>query len=232
MKQFSIGVRLAVWYCLSVAAIIVLFAAGSWFALKASLYHSIDRDLGYRMATVEPFIENHALHSQEQFAKVSANSSDASIIGVFVQITDDDSRVVYESDVLVSHRVPVMPRGMPDGSISVTTVGQRGWPVRVASKRVVVEGAGLTIHLVEPLRDVGSLREYTLHFSLLVPLALLATTTVGYWMSRRALVPVEQIRKEADGIDPADLTARLRVPATDDETGAPGADIECHAGAD
>lgn len=218
MKHLSIGVRLAVWYCLSVAAIIVLFAAGSWFALKASLYHSIDRDLGYRMAAVEPFIENHALHSREQFAKVFANSSDASIIGVFVQITDDDSRVVYESDVLASHRVPVMPRGMPDGSISVTTVGQRGWPVRVASKRVVVEGAELTIHVVEPLRDVlGSLREYRLHFSLLVPLALLATTTVGYWMSRRALVPVEQIRKEADGIDPSDLAARLRVPATDDE---------------
>ena len=218
MKRLSIGIRLAAWYFLSVAAIVGLFAAGSWFALKASMYHSIDRDLGYRMAAVEPFIESHGFRVREQFARALANSSDASIIGVFVQITDDSAGVVYESDVLASHRVPVMPQGPRDGTISLSTVGQGGWPVRVASKHVVVEGAGLTIHVVEPLRDVlGSLREYTLYFSLLIPLALLATTTVGYWMSRRALVPVEQIRKEADAIAPADLTARLRVPETDDE---------------
>jgi signal transduction histidine kinase len=36
-------------------------------------------------------------------------------------------------------------------------------------------------------------------------------------MSRTALAPVEQIRKEAESIDPADLTTRLRVPPTDDE---------------
>ena len=32
-----------------------------------------------------------------------------------------------------------------------------------------------------------------------------------------ALAPVEQIRKEAEAIYPADLTTRLRVPHTDDE---------------
>ena len=218
MKSLSIQVRLTAWYLLSLAIIVALFAGGSWLALKASMYHSIDRDLRYRIATVIPFIESHSLNTREQFEKVFANSSDSSIVGVFVQITNDQAALLYESDVLASHRVPLMPTGLPDGSISIATGGERGWPVRVASRRIVVDGTGLTVHVVEPLRDLlSSLREYGLYLALLVPGVLLLTATAGYWMSRRALAPVEHIRKEAEAIDPADLTTRLRVPPTDDE---------------
>ena len=46
---------------------------------------------------------------------------------------------------------------------------------------------------------------------------MLITTTAGYWISRRALAPIEEIRKEAEAIEPTDLATRLRVPAIDDE---------------
>ncbi len=218
MKHLSIQFRLALWYFLSVAAIVALFAAGSWFALRASMFHSIDRDLQYRMTAVVPFIQSRSLNSHEQFARTFASSSDSSIVGVFIQVTDEQSDIIYQSDILRSHRVPVMPPGPPDGSIALTTVGERGWPVRVAGKRVVVDGAPFTIHVVEPLRDMlGSLREYTTWLTFLIPLTLLLTTAAGYWLSRRALAPVEQIRKQAEAIDPTDLAARLRDPGTDDE---------------
>jgi signal transduction histidine kinase len=48
---------------------------------------------------------------------------------------------------------------------------------------------------------------------------LLLNAGAGFWTSRRALAPAEQIRREADAIDPADLTARLQVPRHDDELG-------------
>ncbi len=218
MKSLTIQARLTAWYFLSVAIIVTLFAAGSWFAMKASMYHSTDRDLHYRIGAVVPFIESHALNTRAGFSKVFAGSSDSSIVGVFVQITDEQSGILYESDVLRSHRVPLLPMAAPDGSLSMTTVSGHGWPVRVVSQRVVVEGVGLTVHVVEPLRDLmESLREYRLDLTLLMPAALLLTTTAAYWLSRRALAPVEQIRNEAEAIDPADLTTRLRVPPTDDE---------------
>ena len=220
MKRLPIHVRLTAWYLLSLTIIIMLFAIGSWYAMKKSMYHSIDRDLGYRMRAVVPFIENHSLNTPEDFKKTFAKSSDSSILGVFVQITDATSRVLYESDVLTSHQVPVFARGEPDESISRMTVNERGWAVRVASKRVTVDGVELTVHVVEPLRDLlSSLHELTLYFALLVPIALLLTAITGYWISRRALAPVEQIRREADAIDPTDLTARLQVPRIDDELG-------------
>jgi two-component system, OmpR family, heavy metal sensor histidine kinase CusS len=218
MKRFTIQARLTAWYLLSSAIIVALFAGGSWLAMKASMYHSVDRDLSYRVASVVPFIESHSLNTPDQFARVFTVSSDSSVVGVFVQITDAQSRILYVSDILSSHHVPVLPAGPEDGSISVSTAGGPGWPVRYASQRIVVDGIPLTVHVVEPLRDLmSSLREYSLDLALLIPFALLLTTTVGYLMSRRALAPVEQIRQQAQAIDPADLTTRLQVPPTDDE---------------
>ncbi len=217
MKSLTIQLRLTAWYFLSLAIIVAIFAGGSWFAMKASMYHAIDRDLGYRMGTVVPFIQSHSLDNRDQFAKAFATSADSSVIGVFVQVTDETG-ILYESDVLRSHRVPLLPAGPSDGSMSITSVHGHGWPVRFASQHLVVGGAGLTVHVVEPLRDVmGSLRDYRLYLTLLIPIALLITTTAGYWISRRALAPIEQIRREAEAIDPTDLATRLRVPPTDDE---------------
>jgi heavy metal sensor kinase len=218
LKSFSIQIRLTAWFLVSLAIIVALFAGGSWLALKASMYHSIDRDLRYRIATVIPFIESHSLNTREQFEKAFASSSESPIVGLFVQVTDDQETLLYESDVLASHRVRRMPPGRADGSVSIKTFDGHGWPMRVASRHIVVAGIGLTVHLVEPLRDLlGSLREYGLYLALFLPVVLIVTATAGYWLSRRALAPVEQIRRETEAIDPADLTTRLRVPATDDE---------------
>ena len=218
MKRLTIQARLTLWFFLSLAAIATLFVTGSWLAMRASMYHSIDRDLRYRIGMVVPFIQLETLNTRERFAAEFANPKEEPIVGVFVQITDDRQAILYESDVLRSHHVPVLPEGTPDGSVSIATGGADGWPVRVASRRIVVGGIPLTVHVAEPLRDLlNSLREYASYLAFLVPVVLLLATLAGYWMSRRALLPVEQIREEADAIDPSDLAARLHVPPTEDE---------------
>jgi len=218
MKRFTIQARLTAWYLLSSTIIVALFAGGSWFAMRASMYHSIDRDLRYRVDAVVPFIQSRALDTHEEFAHTFTSSSDSSVVGVFVQITDNHSQILYQADLLTSHHVPVLPAGPADGSISLSTAGGPGWPVRVASRRVVIEGIPLTVHVIEPLRDLmSSLREYNFDLAILIPIALLLTSTLAYWISRRALAPVEHIRQQAEAIDPADLTTRLQVPPTDDE---------------
>jgi heavy metal sensor kinase len=220
LKDLPIHVRLTAWYLLSLAVIVTLFAVGSWYAMRLTMYHSIDSDLSYRMDAVVPFIESHSLNTPANFRKTFANSRDSAIVGVFVQITDASSNLLYESDVLDEHHVPIFARGASNGAVETSTVRYRGWAVRVATKRVTVDGMELTAHVVEPLSDLlRSLHELTIYFALLVSVALLLTAGAGFWTSRRALAPVEQIRREADAIDPADLTARLQVPPHDDELG-------------
>src|SRR5215472_2299028 len=218
MKTLTIQARLTAWYFLSLAVILALFSGGSWIALRTSMYHSIDRDLAYRMRAVVLFVQSHWLGTREDLEREFTGSSDASVVGVFVQIADDQNRILYQSDVLRSHGVRTLPPASLDGSTSTRTVADRRWPVRIASQHINIAGTGLMIHVVEPLRDVlGALREYALYLALLIVIGLLLTTTAGYWISRRALAPVEEIRKQAEAIDSADLATRLPVSSADDE---------------
>ena len=217
MKNLSIQARLTAWYFLSLSVIVGLFAGGSWYAMRASMYRAIDRDLGYRLRTIVPFVESRGLSTHQQFEREFIASEDSPVIGVFVQITDGHGEILFQSDVLRRHRVQALPTAA-GGLPTIGSITERGWPVRFISQRVTVAGTDLTVHVVEPLRDLlGALREYQLYLMGLIPIALLLTTTAGYWMSRRALAPVEQIRQEAEAVDPGDLGARLRVPQTDDE---------------
>ena len=128
MKNLTIQARLTAWYFLSLAAIVALFAGGSWFVMNASMFHSIDRDLGYRMRTVIPFIQNHPLRSREQFDNSLTAASDSSVVGVFVQITDDHRQILYESGVLQTHRVPALPACQQSEPLVFTTIAGHGWP--------------------------------------------------------------------------------------------------------
>ena len=218
MKTLTIQARLTAWYFLTLAIIVALFAGGSWFAMKRSMYDSVDRDIGHLIRSVGPFIESHSLQTRDDLSKAFSGSTQSPVLGEFVQITDDQSGILYESDLLRSHHVPALPPGSPDGTIKIANGGKGHWPIRVASQHITVAGTGMTIHVVEPLHDlIESLEDYSFYLTVLIPVALLLTTTAGYWISRRALAPVEQIRKQAEAIDPADLTSRLRIPPTDDE---------------
>src|SRR5262249_43872996 len=155
-----------VWYFASFAVMVGLFAGASWWAMRASMFRSTDTDLNYRIRAVTPFIQSHALNTGEQFKKEFTTSSDSSVVGVFVQIADESGNILYESEVLHSHAVPVLPAGAMDGSIStatvpVTTPQKESWPVRVATRRLTVAGTNLNIHVIEPLHDImDGLREY------------------------------------------------------------------------
>ena len=219
MKFVTIQFRIAAWYLISSSAILAAFAIGSWVAMRASMYHSIDRDLNYRLVQVIPYVQTHALNTEQQFQKDFGGGSDSPVVGVFVQFTDDNSRVLFESDVLRAHKLSASKPAPSDGSVLTSIAGgNSGWPVRVASKRIVVSGVPLSVHLMEPLRDMfGALREYTFDLCVLLVGGSLFAALGGYLLSRRALAPVERVRQEAEAISPNSLDSRLRVPRPNDE---------------
>lgn len=219
MKGLTIQLRLTAWYLVTTAVILALFAAGTWYAMRASMLHTVDRDLKFRVAQVMQFIEGHKMNSLEQFQSAFSSESSTAVLGVFVQVTNDRSEIVFESNILRSHRISALPPASASGTIDLSTVGRwRQWPIRVASKQIVSGGVPLTIHLVQPLRDMlVSLREFTTDLALLLTLAVIIATSLAYLVSRRALAPVESLRRDAEAIDSDHLSSRLPLPPTDDE---------------
>jgi two-component system, OmpR family, heavy metal sensor histidine kinase CusS len=63
----------------------------------------------------------------------------------------------------------------------------------------------------------GVLNEFYSVLYIALPIVLVIAALGGHWLSSRALGPVDQIIDEARAIDPANLAARLSVPASGDE---------------
>ena len=219
MKSLTIQLRITAWYLATTVLILGLFAAGTWYAMRASMLHTVDRDLNFRIRQIVPFIEEHELNNRDRFQRAFSSEGSIAVLGVFLQVTNDKPEVVFESNTLQSHEVPAMAAAPVSGATQISTVGRwRQWPIRVASKQIVSGGVPLTIHLVQPLRDMlVSQGQYTTYLALLLTVALILASTSAYSVSRHALAPVENIRREAEAINPEHLSARLPLPPTDDE---------------
>jgi heavy metal sensor kinase len=88
----------------------------------------------------------------------------------------------------------------------------------MATQRIYVGGQPLIIEVADPQRKFqGVLNEFYTVLYIALPMAMVIAAVGGYWLSRRALSPVDQIIDEACAISPTNLTARLSVPPSGDE---------------
>src|SRR5690606_23342046 len=85
------------------------------------------------------------------------------------------------------------------------------------SQTVEIDGLPYTVHVAAALRDLEQgLRDALWLLAPLFPVLLLLSCAGGYWMSRRALAPVDRITQMARTTDADNLERRLDVPATGD----------------
>jgi heavy metal sensor kinase len=96
--------------------------------------------------------------------------------------------------------------------------GPRRFRFRLAAQQIYINGQPIVIEVADPRGKFETI--LTDFYSVLlfaVPLVLVIAAVGGYWLSGRALAPVDQIISEAQAIDPAEFSARLSVPRSGDE---------------
>ena len=234
----SIRVRLTAWYFLSVALVLATIAVASWFAMRASVYASVDVGLQHALGGVVQLVAGQRDTDPARLRADLDRSARLMLAGGLFQVFDEHGALLYQSPGLARHRVttspPPPPRAdtqnetprrrrsrrwsRPDAGIVYRTAGPDDWPVRMASQRVRMGGAVRTVEVGEPLRSFNeSLRRFAWLLVLSVPILLVVATAVGYWIAGRALAPVDGIIREARALDPDNLSARLTVPPAQDE---------------
>jgi heavy metal sensor kinase len=142
----------------------------------------------------------------------------ATLGGGLFQLFDGAGTLVFQSAGLDRHRITTTPPPASGDSVFYREAGPAGWPVRLASQRVTIGGRPVTIEVGEPLRSYrASLGDYGRLLLLSIPALVLVASAVGFWMSGRALAPVDRIIAGAEAIGAHSLSERLSVPAARDE---------------
>lgn len=211
----SLRVRLTLWYSCALILVALILAGASRWALAVSLNHALDQGLRYRLIGLRGFIEEN---SHEGLDRLTVKLRELDRLGELFQVFGRHGELMAQSDGLARHRVSTQTPPDPGAGMLFRSAGPPWFPVRMATQRVYVNGEALTIEVADPQRKFqGVLNEFYSVLYVSLPLALAIAAFGGYWLSRRALAPVDQIVDEARAIDSANLAARLSVPASGDE---------------
>jgi heavy metal sensor kinase len=207
----SIGFRLASWYAAAFGMSLLLLGGTMWFAVQQGLYHAIDEALRDRAAGIEIFIADHKTRLDLDEVKEEFRAH-----GDLFRVVDEQGRVIHRAESFADAALPSTEALSTGVRFDDAVVG--GAPLRFLSTNIPIDGHVYTIQVAAPLRDL----QQGLHDALrilvpLFPAALLLAAVGGYWISRRALAPVDEITRTARSITADNLSRRLAVPRTGDE---------------
>jgi heavy metal sensor kinase len=218
MKKLSIGVRLTLWYLAIFALAQLVFGAGMWVILRDQLYDLVDDGLEAQVDDLKNFLE--AQKKDASIAKLKEEANETYSVehpGDYLEIQAENGEVIYRSAFLQTHTLTVAPP--PLGSEAIfrnRSFDHR--PYRFMLQRMKagshVFGVAMgttTDDVVETLSVFGS---YLLLFA---PVLLLVAAGGGYWLSRRALSPVDALVRTARDISGVNLGSRLQKVETGDE---------------
>jgi heavy metal sensor kinase len=209
-NRIPIRIRLTIWYSVFLAAALILFTVVAVWLMRRSIYVTVDEQLVDEGKAVQALVSANTAGLRDQVrahAELQAGSS-------LIQVVDESGEFVYRSPRLQALNFPVT---YPQRKkfVSVTSGGS---PLRAYAVKTVSDGRTFTIQVAEDMDDyLEAFERYRLLLWIGIPGLLIAATGGGHWMSQRALTPVDDITRAAQGISPNDLTARVALPGTKDE---------------
>jgi heavy metal sensor kinase len=221
MKRLSIGLRLTLWYLVVFAAAQLLFGFGMWFILRHSLYEIADEALTNQVDDLRHFLE--AQKENASIAKLQEEVTEAYVLehsGDYLQIYVLPDQWIYRAPDMQKISLPP-PAASPDHLFLHPLYQDRqlgGHPFRFLTQHMEVHGRQFTVQTGVPIDDVAhTLALFVRYLGMFAPLILLSASAVGYWISGRALSPVDAISRTARTISGSDLSQRLEPLHTGDE---------------
>ena len=224
MRSFprSLRFRLTVWYCASLALVMVLFGALMYGIVRHRLMRHHDGMLRDKAAQVQLI-----LRDQEDCHILSpAQIETMDHLGQILLLHDFNGQheIYYRSPEMRAN--PLAPSvgalgWQDDPAPAFMTFQYRGATWRSLSQPYQAKsGRRGVIRLMEDLGEVEeTLRHLRFAMLLLIPAGILCSALGGFWLSGRALGPVDRIARMAQEIEANKLNQRLPHPGVEDEIG-------------
>lgn len=210
----SISFRLTLWFGTILLAGWVLFGAAMWFNLKRTLINERYVTLSNRIDRLEKLLDDARNESiperfsdYQEFARATGHG--------LAEVFRTDGSLALPSPTRAAQGFPWPP--VPAGDAEkFSYVKQRNyWAL---SRRISLGGQTLYLAVASPeAQHTLILDSFWEGLLASAPILLLISSACGYWLSRRALKPVDQVAAAARSISIRNLSERLPVARTGDE---------------
>jgi two-component system, OmpR family, sensor kinase len=215
--SLPVRARLTLWYAALLAVILLALGAFLLVRLAADLEATLDRNI-QRAANLAAL--GYATAGTPEFRQTAAAALPRT--GAVAQIADRAGHVLVSFGDARGSR-PIVPpdvrataiRGHPSfAEVELDGLG----PFRAYTRSVRRLGRQQVLMVAESLQDADEpVRRVRTLLLLAGSAALAATLLVGWWVARKALVPVDRMASEARAIDIDRLEERIAVPQAADE---------------
>lgn len=214
MKRVSIRLGLTVWYVAILLASLGLFGVTAFVAMRKGIEKSVDENLTGQAGSIEEVMDRVLQRQPERLQDELRQHQELREQADFLQVCAHNGRWIYRSRLMEHYDVPV-PVRTSDAAYNIMAADL---PLRVLVREVNAGGESYRIQVAAPMDDFyDAIDRFKWMVLLLSPLVLVLASLGGYWLSTRALAPVDRITRAAQDINSHNLAKRLDVPRTGDE---------------
>jgi heavy metal sensor kinase len=218
MKRLSIGMRLTLWYLAIFALGQLVFGAGMWLILRHNIYDMVDDDLETEVDDLISFLESQKADAplsklqEEVKATYSIEHS-----GDYFALYTENGEPIYRSTTLQANPAkPTRSERIKHPTMWTRTID--GHPIRFIRETFSVNQRTYLVLMGIPADDaIETLHLFQAYLFMFAPALFVLAAGLGYWMSRRALSPVDELVRTAREIGGTNLSSRLRKLNTGDE---------------
>ncbi|MBV9034015.1 MAG: HAMP domain-containing protein [Acidobacteriaceae bacterium] len=216
MKERSIRTRLMVWYTVVLSIALILFSGTVWIALQQALYGDLKAMLTNQARGLEEYLRIENGDPSVQLRDEVDEYSRSLLHPHLLTVWNPNGQLIYENSRGITNRVS--PAGEKEFADKPQSFWWGGKHYLATGRSVPLGENTIRIFLAVTSDPVDrSLNLLALLLVMAVPAFIMCGAAGGYWLSRKALSPVDSITERARTIGVTNLSERLNVPRTNDE---------------
>jgi heavy metal sensor kinase len=222
----SLRLKLTLWYGLLVLAVLILLAGIRFAGQRQLLQNQID----YALRVVADIVDSSLPRRtptretiQKAVARIIKDYPDIELKGAVIEVYNGERRLIYSSSLAEEERLPLTDEMWSTAhrqkSHLVTTELPDGSEIRLLTKPIFDRQAlAYVIQIGRSSREAeSSLQNALLVNTLFIVAAILLVSVGGWWLTRRALDPLQTVMQSAHRISSGELSHRIETAGYSEE---------------
>jgi heavy metal sensor kinase len=208
--------RLTAWYF---AVLLVSFASLAWisdYGFRRSIITTVNDASRANLESIRSVLLQTAPKGMYEVKDELNELAGLWAGGALLEVADEQGTLIFQSPAFQHAHPPIPPANGQELVFFTTNLDRVQY--RIATSIVDAGGQKFLVRAAvstEPLDQ--ALDRFRLILKLTLPLLVIVASLGGYWLSRRALAPVDEIIKTARSIGVQNLSGRLAIPGPQDE---------------